>query len=71
MTALTLALLLCTVTVRWLAGSKRVTAWYLDLATVPAWTAFYVLAEAWFLLPIPYIFGAIDVRNILAWRRPT
>lgn len=69
MNALPWLLLASTLIVRWLAGSKRPLAWWLDLGTIPFWCAFYIRVEAWPLLAIPILFGAIDVRNLREWAR--
>lgn len=62
-------LLASTLTVRWALARKERWGWWLDLATVPPWCAFYVNAEAWPLLMIPFVFGALDVKALRgAWR---
>ena len=67
MSALPWLLLATTLCVRWLAGNKNPWAWRLDLLTVLPWAAFYVHAEAYPLAAIPFVFGAIDLRNLQKW----
>ena len=65
---LSIVLLVVTLIVRWLAGSKSAWAWRLDLASVPLWVYFYVATGAWGLLPLPFVLGAISYRNLRLWR---
>ena len=68
LTELSFLVLASTLTVRWLAGSKNSHAWRLDLLTVPLWAYFYVSTDAWGLLPLPFVLGAISYRNLRLWR---
>jgi hypothetical protein len=69
MTALPYLLLATTLSVRALLMVKDRRGWWLDIATIPAWVLFYVSAEAWPLIAIPFVFGALDVRALRgAWR---
>ena len=59
-----------TLLVRWRLSVKDRRGWFLDLATVPLWTWFYISAEAWPLLVIPYVFAFLDVKALRgAWRQ--
>ena len=63
-------LLLCsTLTVRYFAARKLQHGFYIDLLSVPLWVWFYVGIEAWPLLAIPLIFGALDLMAITRWWR--
>ena len=68
-TVLSFLLLGCTLAVRWALAHKQRWGWWLDLASVAPWLAFYVSTEAWPLLAIPLIFGALDVKALRGeWR---
>ena len=62
------ALLATTIGVRVLVVYKTPLCFWLDLATVPAWAYLYASQGLWPLLPIPLIFGALDIQGLRRWR---
>lgn len=67
MTYLPWLLLASTLTVRLLLAKHIRAGFYLDILSIPAWLTFYVGAEAWALLPIPFVFGYLDVMALKKW----
>lgn len=67
MTALSGLLLLSTMLVRLALVRQWRWGLYLDLASVPAWLAFYWLTGAYFLLLVPLYFAALDVKALTRW----
>jgi len=58
-----------TITVMWLAGSKRPVAWVLGLVGQAGWVAFAVLYAAWGLLPLAVALMFVYGRNLRRWTR--
>lgn len=69
MTVLPYLLLATTLTVRYCAARKWRAGFYVDLLSAAPWILFYANAEAWPLLAIPVIFGALDVLALARWWR--
>ena len=69
MSALPWLLLTSTLLVRFLLARKHRSGFYIDLLTVPAWAFLYISQGLWPLLPVPLIFGAMDVYALRTrWR---
>ena len=62
-------LLASTLAVRYLLARRNAWGWRLDLLSVPGWLAWYASVEAWPLLAIPLLFGALDLRALKWWER--
>ena len=70
MAALLPYLLLCsTIAVRYLLARRNPWGWRLDLLTVAPWIALYAGAGLWPLIPIPVLFGALDLMALRRWWR--
>lgn len=68
MTLLPWLLLLTTLCVRALIAFEYEEAFVLDLCTVPGWLWLYKSKGLGPLLPIPLVFGALDVIALRQWR---
>lgn len=68
MTPLPYLLLLTTLSVRLLLALESSWGWYLDLLTVPGWLWLYRSKGLGPLMPIPLVFGALDVIALRNWR---
>ncbi len=53
----------------WLQGNHRWEGWLVGLLNQGLWFVFIVVFGAWGLLPLCAVFGAVDLRNLLKWRR--
>lgn len=53
----------------YLAGQRRTSAWVVGLTTQLAWASYAVATEQWGFLASVACYGAIYLRNLLAWRR--
>ena len=62
-------LLASTLLVRWRLARHDRRGFLIDLATVPPWLVFYAEAEAWPLIAIPLLFGALDLKALAHWWR--
>ena len=60
-------LLASTLLVRWRLARHDRRGFVIDIATVPMWTYLYASEGLWALLPIPFIFGALDVAALKKW----
>ena len=69
MTYLPWMLLLTTLTVRALIAYRNRAAFWLDIGSIPAWLYVYQQKELYALLPIPLIFGALDLLALRRWAR--
>ena len=70
MSLLPYLLLATTLTVRFALARKRRWGWYLDLASVAPWLAYYTHNGDWPLLAVPLIFAYLDVRALRGeWAR--
>lgn len=67
MSALPWLLLASTLLVRLLLAKKQRSGFYIDLLTVPAWSFLYISQGLWPLLPIPFVFGYLDLMALRKW----
>lgn len=58
-----------TLTVRVLLAKRIRVAWWIDIATVPLWLAFYIPLQAWPLCGLTLLFGALDLKALGWWKR--
>ncbi|MET7668992.1 hypothetical protein [Micromonospora luteifusca] len=59
------------VTGLYLAGKRSWTGWAVGLAAQLLWLAYAITTEQWGFLVSCFAYGAIYIRNLLAWIRPT
>jgi hypothetical protein len=64
-----LALSANTLTVMWLAGDKKVLAWWLALGGQVGWFLFIFVFAAWGLLPLAIGLTFVYSRNLWRWRQ--
>lgn len=53
----------------YLAGQRRTSAWVVGLANQVVWTVYAVATGQWGFLASVACYGALYLRNLLAWRR--
>ncbi|WP_431916717.1 hypothetical protein [Micromonospora wenchangensis] len=59
------------VTGLYLAGRRSWTGWAVGLAGQTLWLAYSLITEQWGFLVSCFVYGAIYLRNLHAWLRPT
>ena len=65
---MTWVLSVLTIAVMWLAGSKRIEAWWISLGNQCLWLAWIVKSGNWGLLPMNLCMFVVAIRNLRAWR---
>lgn len=53
----------------WLAGSKRATGWAIGIGVQVLWIAYAVATGQWGFIASALAFGAVNVRNLIKWKR--